>query len=197
MRVGVLAIQGNVREHKRHLARVGAEPVEVRRPSELSDLDGLILPGGESTTMSLLMEEYGLLQPLRERAQSRPFPIYGTCAGLILLATEVVGLSPARLGLMDIVADRNAYGRQVASFEMSLPIPVLGPDPFPAVFIRAPKIARMGAGVVALATYQGDVVMAEQGQYLVSAFHPEMSPDTRIHAYFVEKVRKARQAEGS
>lgn len=188
MRIGILAIQGDVREHDRHLQEAGAKTVLVRRPDHLEGIEGLVIPGGESTTIGLLMQEYGLINPIRELA-SQGMPIYGTCAGLILLAQEVVGPSPARLGLMDIVADRNAYGRQVASFEAEVRIPALGEDPFPAVFIRAPKIVRWGSAVTPLAFYQDEVVMAEQGPLLVSSFHPEMSGDTRIHRYFMEKVR--------
>lgn len=196
MKVGVLAIQGDVREHLRHTERAGAEAVEVRLPRDLDGTDGLIIPGGESTTIGMLMAEYGLIDAIRDRARDGRYPIYGTCAGLILLAQDVVGLSPARLGLVDIEASRNAYGRQVASFEVGLDIPVLGDEPFPAVFIRAPKIQRLGAGVNPLATYQDGVVMAEQGAFLVSSFHPEMSPDIRIHQYFVHKVAKLKMVSG-
>ncbi len=188
MKIGVLAIQGDVREHLRHTQRAGAEAVEVRLPRDLDGTDGLIIPGGESTTIGMLMEEYGLIEAIRNRARSSAYPIYGTCAGLILMAKNVIGKSPARLGLMDIDASRNAYGRQIASFEVPLPVPALGGTPFPAVFIRAPKIQRMGDGVMALASHDGEVVMAEQGPYLVSSFHPEMSEDIRIHQYFLEKV---------
>lgn len=189
MKVGVLAIQGDVREHVRHLKLVGVDPVEVRRVEELSGISGLIIPGGESTTIGLLMNEYGLNQAIRDRIQEDGFPVYGTCAGLILLAREVIGPSPARLGVMDITASRNAFGRQVASFEVDLDIPDIGPIPFPAVFIRAPKISQVGPNVTPLAWHQGDVVMAEQGSLLVSSFHPEMSDDVRIHQFFVNKVR--------
>lgn len=189
MKVGVLAIQGDVREHVRHLKLVGVDPVEVRRVEELSGISGLIIPGGESTTIGLLMNEYGLNQAIRDRIQEDGFPVYGTCAGLILLAREVIGPSPARLGVMDITASRNAFGRQVASFEVDLDISEIGPIPFPAVFIRAPKISQVGPNVTPLAWHQGDVVMAEQGSLLVSSFHPEMSDDVRIHQFFVNKVR--------
>ncbi|CAB1127516.1 glutamine amidotransferase for pyridoxal phosphate synthesis; pyridoxal 5'-phosphate synthase complex, glutamine amidotransferase subunit PdxT [Candidatus Hydrogenisulfobacillus filiaventi] len=190
VRVGVLAIQGDVREHLHHLERAGARPQEVRTPADLDGLAGLIIPGGESTTIGMLMEEAGLTQAVRERVEREGFPVYGTCAGLILLARRVVGgPSPARIGVMDLTADRNAYGRQVASFEVRLPIPVLGPELFPAVFIRAPRITAVGPGVQVLATLDGEPVMAESGGLLVSAFHPEMSDDLRIHRYFLEKVR--------
>lgn len=188
--VGVLAIQGDVREHMHHLAAVGAVPREVRTPGDLDGLLGLIIPGGESTTIGMLMEEAGLNAAVRTRIEQEGFPVYGTCAGLILLARTVIGgPSPARIGVMDLTADRNAYGRQLVSFEALVPVPVLGPEPFPAVFIRAPRIAALGPGVTTLATLDGDPVMAEAGPLLVSAFHPEMSGDLRIHAYFLDKVR--------
>ncbi len=194
MKVGVLAIQGNVREHKNHLVKVGAQPVEVRRPEHLQGIDGLIIPGGESTTIGMLMQEYGLVDAIKQQRDT--IPLYGTCAGLILMARDVIGPSPARLGLMDIVADRNAFGRQVASFEAPLAISGFGPKVFPAVFIRAPKIAAVGPSVNVLAEWDGVPVMAEQGPWLVSSFHPEMSDDTRIHQYFVEKIDAAKKARG-
>lgn len=193
MKIGVLAIQGNVREHKWHVERAGGEPIEVKKVDHLKDVDGLIIPGGESTTIGMLMNELGLIDRLRQMVQTEQFPIYGTCAGLILLAKDVVGLSPARLGLMDITADRNAFGRQVASFEARLAVPVIGPDAFPAVFIRAPRIVRRGEQVIPLATYNDEVILAESGSLLVSSFHPEMSPDIRIHQYFLEKVKQFRR----
>lgn len=190
MRVGVLAIQGDVREHIRHTEKAGAETVPVRLVRDLADTQGLIIPGGESTTIGMLMAEYGLIDAIRERARDGHYPIYGTCAGLILMAQNVIGPSPARLGLVDIDASRNAYGRQIASFEVGLEIPVLGTEPFPAVFIRAPRIQRLGNAVTPLAWYQDEPVMAEAGPYLVSSFHPEMSGDLRIHQYFLDKVRR-------
>lgn len=195
MKIGVLAIQGDVREHIRHTEKAGAEAVPVRLPRDLDGTDGLIIPGGESTAIGMLMDEYGLIRAILARADR--YPIYGTCAGLILMAKEVIGKSPARLGLVDIDASRNAYGRQVASFEVNLDIPILGSDPFPAVFIRAPKIQRLGPDVTPLASYQGGVVMAEAGPYLVSSFHPEMSSDVRIHQYFLQKVERLAQVAGA
>lgn len=197
MKIGILAIQGDVREHVRHTREAGADAIEVRLPRDLDSTQGLIIPGGESTTIGMLMQEYGLIDALRDRSRTGDYPIYGTCAGLILLAQDVVGLSPARLGLVDIEASRNAYGRQVSSFEVPLSITALGEEPFPAVFIRAPKIQRLGPDVTPLAWYEGDVVMAEQGPYLVSSFHPEMSADTRIHQYFVQKVVQASSVRGA
>lgn len=197
MRIGVLAIQGDVREHLLHTERAGAEAVPVRLVRDLENTDGLIIPGGESTTIGMLMAEYGVIDAVLERTRDGHYPIYGTCAGLILLARNVIGPSPARLGLVDIDASRNAYGRQIASFEAPLEVSVLGPEAFPAVFIRAPKIERLGPEVTPLAWYEGGVVMAESGPYLVSSFHPEMSSDVRIHQYFVDKVRRAGRAQGA
>jgi 5'-phosphate synthase pdxT subunit len=188
MAIGILAIQGDVREHQGKLEQLGVDTLLVRAPSQLDGLAGLVIPGGESTTIGMLMQEYGLIEAIVKRAQSGEFAIWGTCAGLILMAKDVLGPSPARLGLMDITADRNAWGRQVSSFETTIAVPALGAPDFPAVFIRAPRIQRMGAEVKALATYDGQVVMAEQGPYLVSAFHPELTADLRVHAYFVRKV---------
>lgn len=188
MHIGVLAIQGDVREHLRHLERAGATAEPVRRREPIDHLDGLILPGGESTTIGMLMAETGILDAITDRWRRQPFPIWGTCAGLILLAQRVKGPLTAGLRLMDIEADRNAYGRQIASFETMLEIPVLGAEPFPAVFIRAPKISAVGPGVTPLAFWRGEPVMAEEGLLLASAFHPEMSADLRIHQYFLQKV---------
>jgi len=196
MKIGVLAIQGDVREHIRHTERAGAEAIEVRLPRDIEQTDGLIIPGGESTTIGMLMAEYGLIDVLKMRVSNGHYPIYGTCAGLILLSRDVVGKSPARLGLVDIEASRNAYGRQVSSFEVGLDIPILGEGSFPAVFIRAPKIQRLGPQVTPLAFYQGDVVMAEEGPFLVSSFHPEMSSDIRIHQYFLQKVSRLNTVQG-
>lgn len=197
VKVGVLAIQGDVREHLQHTAKAGAQAVPVRLVRDLDGTSGLIIPGGESTTIGMLMAEYGLIDAILERARDGHYPIYGTCAGLILMAKNVIGKSPARLGLVDIDASRNAYGRQIASFEVDLNVPVLGAVPFPAVFIRAPKIQRLGSSVTPLAWHQGEVVMAESGPYLVSSFHPEMSHDLRIHQYFLAKVERTARIAGA
>lgn len=190
MRIGVLAIQGDVREHLLHVKKAGADAMEVRQLGDLDSVDGLIIPGGESTTIGMLMQEEGLIDVIRRRIRDEEFPVYGTCAGLILLATEVVGKSPARISVMDMVADRNAYGRQVASFEASLQIDGITGKPFPAVFIRAPQVKSIGPLVKPLAYYQGQIVMAEQGSLLASSFHPEMTDDIRVHQYFLDKVRR-------
>ncbi len=199
MRIGVLAIQGDVREHLQHVASAGAQAASVRTVSELAQVQGLIIPGGESTTIGMLMQEEGLIEAIQKRVAEEAFPVYGTCAGLILLAKEVIGKSPARLGLMDIVADRNAYGRQVASFEAPLTIAGIPGETFLAVFIRAPQITKLGPDVTPLAYHQGQVVMAQQGSLLVSSFHPEMTPDIRVHQYFINKVAQpiVRNATGA
>ena len=188
MKIGILAIQGDVREHRAKLQALHVQAIEVRLPQDLQGIAGLVIPGGESTTIGMLMQEYGLLEAIKRRTEESMLPIWGTCAGLSLMASEVIGRSPARLGLLDITADRNAWGRQVASFEVSLEVAALGERPFPAVFIRAPRIRRLGPGVRALASVGGQVVMAEAGPYLVTAFHPELTDDVRVHEYFLNKV---------
>ncbi len=172
------------------LARIGVQPVEVRLPEHLEGLNGLIIPGGESTTMGLLAQKWGLLEPLRAFARSGR-PIWGTCAGMILLAKEVVDGVPGQpiLGLMDITVRRNAFGRQVDSFEADLAIPVLGDPPFHAVFIRAPVIEQVGSGVEVLAALEdGTAVAVQQGNLLATAFHPELTRDDRFHRYFLKLV---------
>jgi pyridoxal 5'-phosphate synthase pdxT subunit len=187
-KVGVLALQGDFREHLESLQAAGAEARPVRRPQDLAGLDALVIPGGESTTMRRLMVEYELAEPIRERAEAG-FPVYGTCAGCILLAREVDGAPGAPLGLMDIGITRNAYGRQVDSFETDLAVPVLGDTPLHAVFIRAPRINRVGGDVEVLARLDDDtVVAARQGSLLVTTFHPELTGDSRFHQYFLEHV---------
>jgi 5'-phosphate synthase pdxT subunit len=192
-RVGVLALQGDVREHVRALAELGAAPTEVRTSRELATVTALVLPGGESTTMSLLLESSGLLEPLRDRLQAG-MPVFGTCAGMILLAADVVDGRPDqhRLGAIDIGVRRNAFGRQVDSFETDLQ--VKGFDrPLHAVFIRAPLVEWVGAGVDVLATVAGRdgqsrPVMCQQGPVLVTAFHPELSGDLRLHRVFLRSA---------
>ncbi|MFW6150708.1 MAG: pyridoxal 5'-phosphate synthase glutaminase subunit PdxT [Chloroflexota bacterium] len=185
-RIGVMALQGAFAEHCANLRRLGVRSAEVRLPGDLEELDGLIIPGGESTTISRLMVAYGLLEPVRELA-ARGLPVMGTCAGMILLANRAIGLTTPTLGLMDIEVERNAFGRQVDSFETPVAIPALGSDPFPAVFIRAPLLRSSGPGVDILACLpDGTAVVARQGRLLVAAFHPELTTDTRFHAYFVE-----------
>lgn len=179
LRIGVLAVQGNFREHAAVLRRLGAEPVEVRLPEQLDGLDGLIVPGGESTAMTRLMQLYGLDDALRAFEP----PIFGTCAGMILLDRD-------HLGIADIRTKRNAFGRQVASFETDLDIGH-GEELVRAVFIRAPWIEEVGEGVEVLAEVDGHPVLARDGRILVAAFHPELTDDTRIHELFLNQVREA------
>ncbi|MDM8000392.1 MAG: pyridoxal 5'-phosphate synthase glutaminase subunit PdxT [Dehalococcoidia bacterium] len=188
MRIGILALQGAFAEHSQVLGRLGAEAVTVRLPGELTGLDGLIIPGGESTTMSRLMGEYGLLQPLRELAENGR-PMLGTCAGMILMAKSVLDFGLPTLGLMDITVRRNAFGSQVDSFEADLEVPALGHPSFRAVFIRAPVIQQASAAVEILARLpDGKPVAARQGKLLAVAFHPELKSDLRMHRYFLDIV---------
>jgi 5'-phosphate synthase pdxT subunit len=193
-RVGVLALQGAFREHCRALADVGLEAVEVRRADQLAELDGLVIPGGESTTMSKLMDAYGLEGPIR-RLHERGGPVFGTCAGMILVAREAVdGLPDQRsLGLIDIVVRRNAFGRQVASFEAELAL-AGETQPLTGVFIRAPWIESAGEDVEVLAEHAGHPVAAQQDGVLVTAFHPELTADLRLHRRFAEMVDATRGA---
>ena len=196
MRIGVLAIQGDVREHRRHLERLGIDAPEVRAPQHLDGLAGLIMPGGESSTIGMLMSESGLLDALGQRIRAG-FPVYGTCAGMILLANRVEGArgpSPAWLAGLDITVARNAYGRQVQSFEADIPVAELGPEPVRVVFIRAPKVLSHGPGVRVLGSLDGEPVLVEQGALLASSFHPELTDDLRIHRYFADKVRQSQEA---
>jgi 5'-phosphate synthase pdxT subunit len=184
LRIGVLAVQGNFREHAAVLRRLGAEAIEVRLPEQLDGLDGLIVPGGESTAMTRLMHLYGLDEALQRFEQ----PIFGTCAGMILLDRD-------HLAIADISTKRNAFGRQNASFETDIPVPSLfgghGEEPVRAVFIRAPWIEEAGEGVEVLAEVDGHPVLAREGRILVAAFHPELTDDTRIHELFLNQVREA------
>jgi len=192
-RVGVLALQGAFREHVRALADVGLDAVEVRRAEELQGLTGLVIPGGESTTMSKLMESYRLEAPIRE-LHGRGAPVFGTCAGMILISRDAVDGLPGQryLGLIDLDVRRNAFGRQVASFEA--PLRIAGDaDPLTGVFIRAPWIERAGEGVDVLAEHDGHPVAAQQGSVLVTAFHPELTDDRRMHQRFATMVAGARQ----
>lgn len=187
MIVGVLGLQGAVREHVAHLRRLGVESRVVKRVEGLDGLDGLILPGGESTAMILLAER-GILERLRSLAEEG-LPIFGTCAGMILLAKQVEGHGQPCIGAIDITVSRNASGRQVSSFETTLSIDGVGEE-VPAVFIRAPYVTRRGEGVRAMAWLDGVVVMAQQGNVLVTSFHPELTEDLRVHQYFIEELVK-------
>jgi len=188
MRIGVLAAQGAFIEHMAVLRRLGVEAVPVRLPGDLEGLDGLIIPGGESTTISQLLVDYKLLDELKKLAQNG-LPIFGTCAGMILLANDVPDPRVEPLGVMQIKIKRNAFGRQRESFETELAIPVLGDKPFHGVFIRAPAIEQVNNGVEILSRLaDGTIVAARQGKMLVAAFHPELTDDLRFHQYFTDIV---------
>jgi 5'-phosphate synthase pdxT subunit len=179
LRIGVLAVQGNFREHAAMLRRLGADVVEVRKAEQLGGLDGLVIPGGESTAFMRLMRLYGLDEALRRFEQ----PVFGTCAGMIVLDRN-------HLGLVDLTVQRNAFGRQIASFETDLELP--GDEtPLRAVFIRAPWVEDVGPGVEVLAEVDGHPVLARDGRYLVASFHPELTDDTRLHELFLESIREA------
>jgi 5'-phosphate synthase pdxT subunit len=178
MKIGILAVQGDFREHAAMLRRLGVEPVEVRKPEQLENVDGLVIPGGESTAIMRLIRIYGLEEALRRFER----PVFGTCAGMILLDRD-------HLGLVDVGVRRNAYGRQVASFEADLEL--AGEDePLRGVFIRAPRVADHGPGVEVLAGLDGEPVLLRDGRYLVASFHPELTGDTRVHELFLELVRE-------
>ena len=188
-KIGVLALQGDFAEHAAVLQQLGAEAVEVRLPGQLAGLDGLIIPGGESTTIARLIHEWGLLEPLRTRA-NEGMAIWGTCAGAILLAERAPELDREGLRLMDIEVERNAFGRQLDSFEAALDVPALGPEPFDAVFIRAPVMRSAGARAEVLARLpDGAIVAARQERLLATSFHPELTGDTRFHEYFLRLAR--------
>ena len=202
MKIGVLALQGDFAEHVAAFSRLGVEACEVRVPEQLNGLDGLVIPGGESTTFTRLIVDYGLQEPLRRLAEDG-VPTWGTCAGMIVLARQASDMPRPGLGLMDVVVDRNAFGRQVDSFEADLEMPALGPEPFPAVFIRAPVIREVGPEVEILARLPngraggaaGAIVAARQGHpkgvcLLVTAFHPELTDDLRLHRYFLALVEE-------
>ncbi|HWE81463.1 MAG TPA: pyridoxal 5'-phosphate synthase glutaminase subunit PdxT [Gaiellaceae bacterium] len=178
LRIGVLAVQGNFREHAAMLRRLGADVAEIRKPEQLEGLDGLVIPGGESTAFTRLMHLYGLDEAVR----AFEAPVFGTCAGMIVLDRN-------HLGLVDLSVTRNAFGRQVASFESDLDVAGLD-SPVRAVFIRAPWIDEVGPGVEVLAEVDGHPVLAREGRFLVAAFHPELTDDTRLHELFLESVRE-------
>ncbi len=178
MKIGVLAVQGNFREHAAMLRRLGADPVEVRKPEQLQGLDGLVIPGGESTTFIRLMRLYGLDEAVREFTG----PVLGTCAGMIVLDRR-------HLGAVDIEVDRNAYGRQVASFEADLDLAGEA-EPLHGVFIRAPRVREVGREVQVLAELDGEPVLLREGRFIVASFHPELTDDTRVHERFLELVRE-------
>ena len=187
-RIGILAVQGDVREHANALRDVGAEPVEVRLPRDLVGLDGLILPGGESTTMRKLIEQYGLREPIVALARGGA-PLYGTCAGMILLADRIADGDEPVLKLLDVTVQRNAYGRQLDSFEADIDIPALGDEPLHGVFIRAPVVSEVGPDVEVLARdADGRPIAVRQGRVLATAFHPELTGDRRLHRLLLELI---------
>ncbi len=184
-RVGVLGLQGDFAEHLRTLRAIGAEAIDVRRPEQLDDIDALIIPGGESTTIGKLAERYEIIPRLRERVREG-MPVWGTCAGAIFLAKDVPGHQHPLLAVMDISVERNAFGRQLDSFEADLEVAGMTGAPYHAVFIRAPKITKTGKDVETLATLaDGTVVAARQGNLLATSFHPELTPDDRFHRFFL------------
>ena len=185
-RIGVLAIQGNYASHAQALTEAGASPIEVRKPEQLAGLDGLVLPGGESTTMLKFLERRGFFEALEEFAKSKP--VFGTCAGAILLAREVRNPSQRSLGILDAVVERNAYGRQIDSTILTAETALPG-GPLEMVFIRAPRIVATGAGVQILATRDGAPTLVRQGTTMVATFHPELSTDRRVHQLFVRIVK--------
>ena len=193
LRIGVLALQGDFALHARALERCGAQVVEVRKPEQLDDLEGLVIPGGESTTLLKLMDAWGFV-PALEKFHAGGRPIFGTCAGLIVTAREVTNPAQFSLGLIDVAVERNAYGRQRESFETTGEAILSGRRrPIEMVFIRAPRIRRLGPGVETLAMHQGDAVMARQGSVLVATFHPELTDDRTVHEYFCAMVEESRR----
>ena len=189
MKIGVLALQGAVREHIRSIEECGVEAVAIKRKEELKEVDGLILPGGESTTIRRLIDKYDFMGTLKEFAAEGK-PMFGTCAGLILLANNIVGYKEPHIGVMDITVERNSFGRQRDSFEADLAIKDVA-ESFPAVFIRAPHIVEAGADVEVLAKHNDRIVAAREGQFLGCSFHPELTDDHRLTAYFVEMVKES------
>ncbi|WP_310552064.1 pyridoxal 5'-phosphate synthase glutaminase subunit PdxT [Paenibacillus glufosinatiresistens] len=192
MKIGVLALQGAVEEHRVSLGRAGAESMPIKRVEELQTVDGLIIPGGESTTIGKLMRKYGFIEAIRDfAAQGRP--VFGTCAGLIVMAKRIDGGEPAHLELMDMTVSRNAFGRQRESFECDLEVKGID-EPVRAVFIRAPLISEVGPEVEVLSTYRDEIVTARQGHLLAASYHPELTEDYRLHQYFADMVESSRPA---
>ncbi len=192
--VGVLALQGDVVEHLAALERAGGQATIVKSDGDLARVAGLVIPGGESTTVMKLLDRFGLAAPIVERVRGG-MPLWGTCMGMIVAAHDVAGLEQPTLDLIDITVRRNAFGRQNESAEVALPISALGPQPFPAIFIRAPWIERMGPAVELLASRDGHGVMVREGNVLGTSFHPELTRDPRVHAYFLQMVRDAQTRE--
>jgi len=190
LKIGVLGLQGAVREHIRSIEACGAEGIVVKTTNQLDDLDGLIIPGGESTTMRRLIDKYNFMEPLKAFAESGK-PMFGTCAGLIILAKNLVGYSESHLGLLDVTVERNSFGRQKDSFEAELMITGVGED-FVGVFIRAPHIVEVGEDVEILSKHNGRIVAARQGQFLGCSFHPELTDDHRMTQLFINMVKESK-----
>jgi pyridoxal 5'-phosphate synthase pdxT subunit len=193
LRVGVLAYQGDVREHVTAVQQCGAQSFPVRYPEEICTCDALIMPGGESTTIGKLIVRNNLEAPIRELVEAGK-PLFGTCAGLILMATDIIGSDQFRFGMLHATVERNAYGRQVESFEAEVPAPTLGDEPLRGVFIRAPQIVSIGDGVTPLASFEGRIVLCRQDNLLAASFHPELTSDTRVHRYLLSMCKT--QTEG-
>jgi len=193
MKVGVLALQGAVAEHIRSIEQAGATGVIVKRVEQLDELDGLIIPGGESTTIGKLMRKYDFIDAVRSFSQQGK-PIFGTCAGLIVLAKRIEGQDEAHLELMDMTVARNAFGRQRESFETDLPVQGID-EPIRAVFIRAPLITQVGPEVDVLSTFNGEIVTARQGHLLAASYHPELTDDVRLHEYFLGMIKESAVVE--
>lgn len=187
-KIGVLALQGAVAEHIRLLEKAGAEAIAIKKVSQLDEISGLVIPGGESTTIGKLIKQYGFDQALQQFHEQKK-PMFGTCAGMIILAKQIAGQDWNHLGFMDIHVQRNAFGRQRESFEVSLKVKDVAED-FQAVFIRAPLILEVGPEVDVLSSHNGEIVAARQGHLLVNSFHPELTDDERIHAYFLKLVEQ-------
>ena len=189
MKIGILGFQGAFVEHQQHIAAIGHEPVVVRYPEQLSELDGIILPGGESTTMGKLLNRTGMMEPLRQRILEG-LPVWGTCAGMILLAKELVNDSVCHLGVMDIAVKRNAYGTQIDSFKVDVKIPEVSENPVPLVFIRAPYITEVRGNVEVLCRVDDNIVAAREGNMLATSFHPELTENSAFHQYFADMCKK-------
>ena len=192
MKIGILALQGDVAEHERALRRAGAEPVRVKRPAQLAQVEALVLPGGESPTITKLLRSSQLEEPLRQRLREG-MPVFGTCAGLILLSRDTGDAEVTGFGALDVTVQRNAYGRQIDSFEAMLPDHALGGAPLEAVFIRAPAIEDIGRNVEVIASHNGRPVAVRQGNAIGAAFHPELTEDTRLYDALVECVRETKR----
>lgn len=188
MKIGILGFQGAIVEHRQHLEKLGETPLVVRYPEELECIDGIILPGGESTTIGKLLNRTGMMEPLRQKIQ-QGLPVWGTCAGMILLARELVNDSVAHLAVMDIAVKRNAYGTQIDSFDISVSIPEVAPKEIPLVFIRAPYVTEVGERVEVLCRVNDHIVAAREKNMLVTSFHPELTDDSSFHQYFISMCR--------